>query len=89
MVFCARIVGDDDGGVLFSPEQYEEYKRRVVPMVSKTPQYSWHIHPLICKLMAGKHGFQIKVLKVYKVLIGQRVEWGGMSGLVLTDRLPV
>ena len=28
-----RIVGDDDGGELFTPEQYEEYKKNVVPMV--------------------------------------------------------
>ncbi|CAF4338432.1 unnamed protein product, partial [Rotaria sordida] len=27
------IVGDDDGGQLFTPEEYEEYKRRVLPMV--------------------------------------------------------
>uniref|UniRef100_A0A3B3ZRN8 Protein FAM221A n=1 Tax=Periophthalmus magnuspinnatus TaxID=409849 RepID=A0A3B3ZRN8_9GOBI len=26
-----RIVGEDDGGTLFTPQQYEEYKRRVVP----------------------------------------------------------
>ncbi|XP_036309691.1 protein FAM221A isoform X3 [Pipistrellus kuhlii] len=27
-----RIVGEDDGGKLFTPEEYEEYKRRVLPM---------------------------------------------------------
>ncbi|XP_027892572.1 protein FAM221A isoform X4 [Xiphophorus couchianus] len=27
-----RIVGDDDGGKLFTPEEYEEYKRRVLPL---------------------------------------------------------
>jgi len=26
-----RIVGDDDGGVLFTPEQYEAYKKEVLP----------------------------------------------------------
>ncbi|CAF3981477.1 unnamed protein product, partial [Adineta steineri] len=26
------IVGDDDGGRVFSPQEYEEYKRRVLPM---------------------------------------------------------
>ncbi|XP_036372198.1 protein FAM221A isoform X3 [Megalops cyprinoides] len=26
-----RIVGEDDGGKLFTPEEYEEYKRRVLP----------------------------------------------------------
>ena len=29
----ARIVGDDDGGTMFTPDQYEDYKRRVLPMV--------------------------------------------------------
>lgn len=29
--FILRIVGDDDGGKLFTPEQYEEYKRKVLP----------------------------------------------------------
>ncbi|KAI0211617.1 hypothetical protein LSAT2_003546 [Lamellibrachia satsuma] len=28
----SRIVGDDDHGVTFTPEQYEEYKRRVIPI---------------------------------------------------------
>ncbi|XP_069033031.1 protein FAM221A [Embiotoca jacksoni] len=27
-----RIVGDDDGGKLFTPEQYEDYKKRVLPL---------------------------------------------------------
>ena len=31
--FCCRIVGDDDGGVMFTPEQYEAYKKKVLPMV--------------------------------------------------------
>ncbi|XP_028285132.1 protein FAM221A isoform X1 [Parambassis ranga] len=26
-----RIVGDDDGGTLFTPKQYEEYKRKMLP----------------------------------------------------------
>uniref|UniRef100_A0A8C6VUM1 Protein FAM221A n=1 Tax=Nothobranchius furzeri TaxID=105023 RepID=A0A8C6VUM1_NOTFU len=26
-----RIVGEDDGGNLFTPEQYEEYRRKVLP----------------------------------------------------------
>ncbi|XP_023141881.2 protein FAM221A [Amphiprion ocellaris] len=26
-----RIVGDDDGGKLFTPEEYEDYKRKVLP----------------------------------------------------------
>ncbi|KAK6190988.1 hypothetical protein SNE40_002740 [Patella caerulea] len=30
-----RIVGDDDGGVMFTPDQYEEYKKKVLPMRMK------------------------------------------------------
>ena len=33
-LFC-RIVGDDDGGELFTPEQYDEYKKNVLPMVGE------------------------------------------------------
>lgn len=29
----SSIVGDDDGGKLFTPDEYDEYKRRVLPMV--------------------------------------------------------
>ena len=31
----SSIVGDDDGGALFSPEEYENYKKQVLPMVKK------------------------------------------------------
>ncbi|XP_077362837.1 protein FAM221A isoform X2 [Festucalex cinctus] len=34
-----RIVGDDDGGILFTPEQYEEYKRKMVPQRMKNRLY--------------------------------------------------
>uniref|UniRef100_A0A668A2S4 Protein FAM221A n=1 Tax=Myripristis murdjan TaxID=586833 RepID=A0A668A2S4_9TELE len=34
-----RIVGDADGGKLFSPEQYEEYKRKVLPQRMKNRLY--------------------------------------------------
>uniref|UniRef100_A0A8D1INP5 Protein FAM221A n=1 Tax=Sus scrofa TaxID=9823 RepID=A0A8D1INP5_PIG len=27
-----RIVGEDDGGKQFTPEEYEEYKRKVIPI---------------------------------------------------------
>ncbi|KAM9824086.1 protein FAM221A [Neosynchiropus ocellatus] len=30
-----RIVGDDDGGALFTPEQYEAYKRKMIPQRMK------------------------------------------------------
>ena len=33
-----RIVGEDDGGELFTPEQYEEYKKKVLPMVRASKQ---------------------------------------------------
>jgi len=29
-----KIVGNDDGGVPFTPEEYEKYKREVLPMVN-------------------------------------------------------
>ena len=28
-----RIVGDDDGGELFNPDEYDTYKKKVLPMV--------------------------------------------------------
>ncbi|XP_065803871.1 protein FAM221A [Labrus bergylta] len=34
-----RIVGGDDGGKLFTPEQYEEYKRTVIPQRMKNRLY--------------------------------------------------
>ena len=27
------IVGDDDGGTMFTPEEYEAYKKKVIPQV--------------------------------------------------------
>ncbi|KAL5007735.1 hypothetical protein ScPMuIL_016541 [Solemya velum] len=37
-----RIVGDDDGGELMTPKQYEEYKKTVIPMRMKNRLYvSW------------------------------------------------
>uniref|UniRef100_A0A8B9NGZ2 Protein FAM221A n=1 Tax=Accipiter nisus TaxID=211598 RepID=A0A8B9NGZ2_9AVES len=37
-----RIVGDDDGGKLFTPEEYEEYKRKVLPIRLQNRLYvSW------------------------------------------------
>lgn len=32
-------MGDDDGGKLFTPEEYEEYKRRVLPQRLKNRLY--------------------------------------------------
>ncbi|KAL9966029.1 hypothetical protein ACROYT_G024037 [Oculina patagonica] len=37
-----RIVGDDDGGKLFTPEEYEEYKKNVLPVRMKNRLFvSW------------------------------------------------
>jgi hypothetical protein len=44
MIYNCRIVGDDDGGVMFTPEQYEAYKKRVIPMAS----YSIEIYTDLC-----------------------------------------
>ncbi|XP_069474738.1 protein FAM221A [Ambystoma mexicanum] len=48
-----RIVGDDDGGKLFSPKQYEAYKRRVLPMrLSNRLYVSWRAPSgMDCKLV--------------------------------------
>lgn len=37
--FFSRIVGEDDGGKLFTVEQYEEYKRKMVPQRMKNRLY--------------------------------------------------
>ena len=34
-----RIVGDDDGGTLFTPEEYEAYKKKVLPQVRTICNY--------------------------------------------------
>ena len=48
-----RIVGDDDNGHLFSEEEYEEYKRKVIPLRIKNRLYvSWqNQNELDCKLI--------------------------------------
>ncbi|KAM4705565.1 protein FAM221A isoform 2-T2 [Rhinophrynus dorsalis] len=48
-----RIVGDDDGGKLFSPEEYEEYKKTVLPLRMKNRLYvSWRSPSgMDCKLV--------------------------------------
>nr|XP_023400117.1 LOW QUALITY PROTEIN: protein FAM221A [Loxodonta africana] len=48
-----RIVGEDDGGKLFTPEEYEEYKRKVLPMRLQNRLYvSWRSPTGIdCKLV--------------------------------------
>ena len=32
-IILYRIVGNDDGGKLFTPDEYENYKKEVLPMV--------------------------------------------------------
>uniref|UniRef100_A0A672GFI7 Protein FAM221A n=1 Tax=Salarias fasciatus TaxID=181472 RepID=A0A672GFI7_SALFA len=48
-----RIVGDDDGGKLFTPEQYEEYKKKVLPRRMKNRLYTSFGVPgsIDCKLI--------------------------------------
>ncbi|KAE8596522.1 hypothetical protein XENTR_v10016133 [Xenopus tropicalis] len=48
-----RIVGDDDGGKLFTPEEYEEYKKTVLPMRLQNRLYvSWRSPTgMDCKLV--------------------------------------
>ncbi|XP_033740780.1 protein FAM221A-like [Pecten maximus] len=48
-----RIVGEDDGGVLFTPEQYEAYKKKVLPMRLKNRIFTAWAAPsgMDCKLV--------------------------------------
>ncbi|XP_075413687.1 protein FAM221A isoform X1 [Tenrec ecaudatus] len=48
-----RIVGEDDGGKLFTPEEYEEYKRKVLPARLQNRLYvSWRSPTgMDCKLV--------------------------------------
>ncbi|MBN3297989.1 protein FAM221A isoform X2 [Amia ocellicauda] len=48
-----RIVGEDDGGQLFTPEEYEEYKNKVLPQRMQNRLYvSWGVPGGIdCKLI--------------------------------------
>uniref|UniRef100_A0A8C3CH20 Protein FAM221A n=1 Tax=Cairina moschata TaxID=8855 RepID=A0A8C3CH20_CAIMO len=48
-----RIVGDDDGGKIFTPEEYEEYKRKVLPIRLQNRLYvSWRSPTgMDCKLV--------------------------------------
>lgn len=49
-----RIVGEDDGGELFTPEQYEEYKKKVLPMVrtnNQTIKTSKQTNCIICGIL--------------------------------------
>ncbi|XP_006832345.1 PREDICTED: protein FAM221A [Chrysochloris asiatica] len=48
-----RIVGEDDGGKLFTPEEFEEYKRKVLPMRVQNRLYvSWRSPTgMDCKLV--------------------------------------
>lgn len=49
-----RIVGEDDGGELFTPEQYEEYKKKVLPMVrtnKQSKQVNKQTNCIICGIL--------------------------------------
>lgn len=48
-----RIVGDDDGGELMTPEQFEEYKKKVLPMRMKNRLFVSYSAPtgMDCKMV--------------------------------------
>jgi len=50
---CCRIVGDDDGGVLFTPEQYEAYKKKVIPQRMENRLFVSWVSPsgIECKMI--------------------------------------
>ncbi|CAF1099382.1 unnamed protein product [Adineta ricciae] len=51
------IVGDDDGGKLFTPEEYEEYKKRVLPMRLHNRLFVAWVNPqgMDCILIGPQH----------------------------------
>ncbi|CAF1062892.1 unnamed protein product [Adineta steineri] len=51
------IVGDDDGGNLFSPEEYDAYTRRVLPILLHSRLYVSWVNPLgmDCILIGSQH----------------------------------
>uniref|UniRef100_A0A8C6WU34 Protein FAM221A n=1 Tax=Neogobius melanostomus TaxID=47308 RepID=A0A8C6WU34_9GOBI len=65
-----KIVGDDDGGTLFTPQQYEEYKRTQVPRRMQNRLYVSFGVPggLECKLIGPETpcfcvGVEVQVLR--------------------------
>ncbi|CAF1314720.1 unnamed protein product [Didymodactylos carnosus] len=52
-----HIVGDDDGGQMFTPEEYEAYKKRVLPMRLHNRLYVSWINPdgMDCILVGPQH----------------------------------
>lgn len=48
-----RIVGEDDGGKMFTPEEFEEYKKKMLPQRMKNRLYTAHAGPtgMDCKLI--------------------------------------
>ena len=69
---CFRIVGEDDGGTLFTPEEYEDYKKRVLPMRMKNRLFvSWTApNGMDCKMIGPEtmcfcnHRYNYKMLKL-------------------------
>ena len=43
-LYSNRIVGNDDGGKIFTPQEYEQYKREVLPMVSNSQSKGFLIY---------------------------------------------
>lgn len=52
-IYPFRIVGDDDGGNLFTPDEYEEYKKKVLPLrIANRLFVSWTApNGMDCKLV--------------------------------------
>jgi len=38
-------VGDDDGGKMFTPEEYEEYKKKVIPQAGLQNCFCSNLNP--------------------------------------------
>ncbi|KAL8165308.1 UNVERIFIED_CONTAM: hypothetical protein K2H54_038923 [Gekko kuhli] len=60
-----RIVGEDDGGKLFIPEEYEEYKKKVLPIRLQNRLYvSWRSPTgMDCKLVRPETVFVLIELR--------------------------
>ena len=55
-----RVVGDDDGGELFTPDQYDDYKKKILPQRVKNRLFtSWsNSAGMDCKLVGKSDFFQ-------------------------------
>jgi hypothetical protein len=53
IILYIRIVGNDDDGVTFTPDEYEKYKREVLPMVSNLEIFKINIFKRIFYLFSA------------------------------------